>query len=89
MPTLSEIKALRGSLSPRRVVSGRVQAQNELSGQLNKNGRYREYHGPYEVYPTEYDQFLPTEDKLLTDDVTVHEIPLDLATREQIDELFE
>ena len=89
MPTLSEIKALKGSLSSRRVVSGRIQAQNKLAGQLNKNGRYREYNGPYEVYPTEYDQFLPTEDKLLTDDVTVHEIPLDLATREQIDELFE
>lgn len=88
MPTLSEIKQLRGSLSSRRVVAGRLSNEFSVSAQLNKNGRFLAYHGPYEVYPTEYEQYLPTEDKVMNDDVTIHEIPLDLATREQIDELF-
>lgn len=88
MPTLAEIKALRGNITPRRVVRGNLSPQGNMSAELNKNGRYREYTGPYEVEPTEYEQMLQTKDKALYDNVTVHEIPMGLATREQIDELF-
>lgn len=34
-----------------------------------------EYDGPYEVTPTEYEQTLSTQDKVLTQNVIVHPIP--------------
>lgn len=37
----------------------------------------RPYAGPYEVTPTEAQQTLPTKGALLTDDITVKQIPTD------------
>lgn len=88
MPTLAEIKALRGVISTKKVVKGNISPVGAMSAELNKNGRYREYNGPYEIEPDDVEQIMNTKDKLMNDNVTIHEVPLALATREQIDELF-
>lgn len=46
------------------------------------------YEGPYVVDPDIVEKTLPTENKLMTDNVIVHEIPMRLAIRNQIDRMF-
>ena len=40
---------------------------------------FNPYEGPYEVIPKFYDQTLETDDKSMTDDVLVHQIPVEIV----------
>lgn len=47
-----------------------------------------DYEGPYVVVPSEQEQTLYTENKVLRKNVTVKEVPFSLATISQINRLF-
>lgn len=46
------------------------------------------YPGPYNVFPSQEEQVLPTTGKTMERDVVVSSVPMSLATRSHIDRLF-
>lgn len=65
---LSGIRPLRGRLTPRMSLRGRLTIPTTIHMEY--------YQGPYEVTPRLNQQILETNDKTMTDDVTVYEIPI-------------
>lgn len=76
------------TLSTPSMLTGFLSTNKGLNGVISKSIKYRDYLGPYEVEPEQYEQVLPTANKLLNKNVIVKEISLCLATTSQIDELF-
>lgn len=65
---LSGIRPLRGLLTPRMPLRGRLTIPTTIHMEY--------YQGPYEVTPRAFNPVvLPTNDKTMTDDVTVLEVP--------------
>lgn len=66
-------------LAPKSKLSGDIQtAKMQIAGDIIYNGRIRtipEYEGPYEVTPSQEQQILHTDDKLMTEDLIVNPIP--------------
>lgn len=75
--TVEPLATLEGSLTAIGTLSGEVVGSPvSLSGELSTNPTIPKYIGEYEVTPKAYeDQILPTQDKLMTDNVTVFKVP--------------
>ena len=71
---MSDCIHLKGILTPVRTLSGVLSAELSLKGTLNQVSTYPNYTGLYEVDPTFNPIILETNNKLLTDDITVNSI---------------
>jgi len=69
---------LFATLTPDHVISGELARGHTITGSLTIPTvvGVESYDGPYEVIPRVYAQSLDTDRKLMSDDVTVHEIPV-------------
>ena len=79
MADLNGTGRIIGSLGGMGQIGGGLVGSGSLSGTLAipEGGTPADtYMGPYEVTPRLTSQTLETEDKLMTDDVTVYEIPV-------------
>lgn len=63
-------------ITPEGVLSGAIAGDISLSGAIHQPVGYTDYSGPYEVTPRVKGQTLHTRDKHMTEDVTIHEIPV-------------
>lgn len=66
---------LTAELSVDLELSGSLAPALELIGELDRDGSVEYYTGDYEVTPTSEEITLPTGNKILNWDVTVHQIP--------------
>lgn len=71
------IPRLIGELTPRGSLAGELTPKTRIIGTLALGARVNEvYEGPYYVVPRAYDDIvLDTQDKLMTEDVTVSAVP--------------
>lgn len=69
---------LYGTISDSGQIKGQLQSEGMLIGEVGfpKCDYPMAYDGEYEVTPRLYAQSLDTDRKLMSDDVTVHEIPV-------------
>ena len=69
---------LTGKLTAGATLSGFLNTSGQLTGKLTIPTMVgaEAYDGSYEVTPRVYAQTLSTDNKLMEDDVTVHEIPV-------------
>ena len=64
------------TIQPRgRPLSLQVQPREPLTLTISSGHSVDWYTGDYEVTPTRYEQYLPTQGKTMREDVNVHEIP--------------
>ena len=62
-------------------IVGHIKESGVLSGNIAIGGNvYPFYDGEYEVTPRVHEQILDTDGKVMSDDVTVHEIPVTRTT---------
>ena len=70
---------LRGVLTTRGTLTGRLTGNKAIAGRLSINRIIQNetdtYEGPYEVTPTQETQYLYTDQKLMADNVTINPIP--------------
>lgn len=71
---MSDCIHLKGILTPVGKLSGTLSARSSLKGVLNRVSGFQYYPGPYEVDPEFDSVVLETNNKLMTDDVTVNPI---------------
>lgn len=79
---LARIGTLKGKLSGVDTLKGRLTGVSSLKGKLTLGQvqTVEQYAGPYIIDPTFERQLLNTNNKLLTDDVTVNEICVSRVT---------
>lgn len=83
MSEILPILPLEGSISGLGTLTGSLSSKREiLAGKLSMDVSYPTYDGTYVIVPKRYEQSLDTSDKLLTDDVTVQEVPYQEAMNE-------
>lgn len=57
------------------LVGSLYKTHGTLIGSLSEPHGYKDYTGPYEVTPSTAEQIMNTEDKHLTNNIVIHEIP--------------
>ncbi len=65
-----------------------VERLNVIVRDVSVNLQGYPYNGPYEVIPDENEHLLPTSGKMLSHNIIVHEIPIAIAERLEIDRIF-
>lgn len=74
MSGIIPIVPLSGRLSPGGKLSGSISAEGCISGSVSSDIQPAQYPGPYSVKPRKVDQILPTQNKMMTDDLEVEAI---------------
>ena len=76
MSDIQALETLSGSISAKSTLSGSISAEETLIGSLSVVKEYEHYTGDYQVIPLTFNaQALATADKVMTDDITISQVP--------------
>jgi len=74
MSEIIPVVPLSGGISSPQELSGNIEEISSLNGNLSVDISKEPYLGPYEVEPRKIEQILETNEKVMTDNVTVNAI---------------